>query len=481
MTAVDLGLKIKLAQKIIMTPQLQQAIKLLQLSRLELTQIINQQLVENPVLEEDVTEEFTEESVQNKEEPLLTEGIFDKTGEIKLEDMDFGWENYFDEKGSDGRDLGYFSADIEESPSYEQTVSMATTLSEYLLWQLRLSHIDKESIYIGEFIIGNIDDDGYLQASISEISEICRVDVIGVERVLKIIQGFDPPGVGARDLRECLQIQLEQIGLKDTPVEEIIKKYLTDLEKHRYAEIAKRLNISVNDVMAAANVIKGLEPRPGRAYSTVNAGYIVPDVYVYKIGEDYVIMLNDDGLPKLKVNPYYRHLIAERGALLKEEREYLEAKFRTAVWLIKSIEQRNRTIYKVTKNILDRQIEFFEKGGGYLKPMTLKDIASDLGMHESTISRVTNNKYIYTPHGLFEFRYFFSSAIQNSSGGTVSSVTVRNIIKGIVEGEDSRKPVSDHHIVNILKKMGIHVARRTVAKYRAEIDIPPTNIRRKYT
>lgn len=473
--ALESKLELKLTQKLIMTPQLQQAIKILQLSRHELTQLISQEMVENPVLEE-VDEDITEE------EPKHTTGILlDRTKEKKespIEELRYLTDDYFEERGSDGRDLGYFEDGEDETPSYEHFLYKPATLIDHLLWQLRLSTSERVMEEIGEVIIGNLDENGYLQSSLEEISSISGAKPEDVERALNLIQSFDPIGVAARDLRECLILQIRNLGLQGTPVEEIVKNHLLDVEKKRYDTIAKELNIPLNDVLTAIEVIEGLEPKPGRAYLNVDVKYITPDVYVQKVGDDYVITLNEDGMPKLRLSPFYKNLIRAKNSLSPAERGYIEEKFKSALWLIKSIEQRERTIYKVADSIVRFQKDFFEKGLDYLKPMTLKDIAEALSMHESTISRTTTNKYIHTPHGLFELKFFFSGGLQ-SGEDRVSTLYVRNMIRKMVSYEDPRKPLSDQQIAEMLRKNDINIARRTIAKYRLELNIPPTSIRKR--
>lgn len=473
--ALEAKLELKLAQKLIMTPQLQQAIRLLQLSRLELTQLIAQELVENPVLEE-LSVEGPEEETWEPNKPSE-----EKTMEIKdpsFEELKFISDDYFEERGSDGRDLGYFSDGEDEIPSYEQILSKPATLTDHLLWQLRISTSDRTIEEIGELIIGNLDENGYLQSSLDEIASISGAKLEDVEKVLNLIQDFDPPGVAARDLRECLLIQLRQLELQGSIVEEIVKDHLLNLEKKQYQTIAKELNVSLHDVLAALKVVEGLEPKPGRSYFNVDSRHITPDVYVYKVGEDYIISLNEDGMPRLRLSPFYRNLIRTKNVLSPIDKEYIENKLRSAIWLMKSVEQRGRTVYKVADSIVKFQSDFFEKGLDHLKPMTLKDIAEAVSMHESTISRVTTNKYMHTPQGLFELKFFFGGGLP-SGGEKVSTIYIRDMVKKMVSNEDPHKPLSDQQIAEILKEKDISVARRTIAKYRLELNIPPTNIRRR--
>lgn len=481
---MDTKLDIRLAQKLIMTPQLQQAIKLLQLSKLELQQLINQTLLENPILEETASEnvEADEDDSYKQSQVSGSESAADAQemdNVAPLDGLSLKWEDYFDEDRLDGRELGYFKDNDEETPTYEQTLSKPSSLYDYLLWQLNLSTSDQLIRNIGEVIIGNIDENGYLQATIEEIELMSGTSRDNILEVLKMIQGFDPPGVAARDLRECLLIQITQIGFKGTIVETIISEHLSDFEKKRFPIIARKLGITLEELAHAIRVIEKLEPKPGRSFYSSDNVYLVPDVFVIKHEGEYIVLLNDEGLPRLKINPIYRKMLKGNSGLGKEERGYLEEKFRSAIWMIRSIEQRNRTIYKVAQSIVKFQEEFFEKGVNYLKPLTLREIADDIAMHESTISRVTHNKYICTPQGIFELKYFFSSGLATADGDSCSSRSVRDMISKLISDESPMKPYSDQQIMEFLKERHIEIARRTVAKYRKELKIPSASRRRK--
>lgn len=473
--AIEMRLDLKLAQKLVMTPQLQQAIKLLQLSRLEMSQLVYQEMMENPVLEDTSLEAETEEVEREvKDEPDRDDG-----GETEqaIDVFDMKWDNYLEDDNYE-KDLTYYSDTEEEKPSYEQTLSSRIGLADHLSWQLRLTAAGEAERRVGEIIIGNIDEDGYLRdMTVEEVAAAAGVDVPQAEKALRLVQDLDPPGVAARDLRECLLIQARQLGLGGTIVEEVLLGHLDELEKKRYPSIAKALKVSVKDVLLAAKAIEALEPKPGRPFTTSEVQYIVPDVYVVKKDGGYVILLNDEGMPKLKISPFYKNLMRHGGD--EATREYIETKLRSAQWLIKSIEQRNKTIYRVAESIVSRQKEFFDKGIAYIKPMILKDVADDIGMHESTISRVTTSKYMHTPRGIFELKYFFAGGISSVDGEDTSSIAVRNIIQKTISEEDPRKPLNDRIIVNILKSKNIDIARRTVAKYRCELRIPPASVRKK--
>jgi RNA polymerase sigma-54 factor len=469
---LDTRLNLKLSQKLVMTPQLQQAIKLLQLSKLELIQSIHQELVENPVLEEEIQEASAEEK------QLLGDDENGPEETPKKQEEEFDWRSYL----NDSMDSGYAAyepyADNGEMPSYENTLSRKGTLSDHLIWQLSLSRSDDQVRSIAEHIIGNLDNDGYLRVSVNELSEMTSRPGDQVAEALTLVQNFDPPGVAASDLKECLILQAEQLDADNHLVVAIIQDYLPLLQKKDHTAIAKKLGATVDDVAMAAKVIENLEPKPGRSFGGEEPVYIIPDIYVVRDGKDLVILLNDDGLPRLKVSSFYRRMLKERRQLSSQTVEYVESKFKSALWLIRSIEQRQKTIYRTMESILKFQREFFEKGASCLKPMVLRDVAEDIEMHESTISRVTTNKYVHTPHGIFELKYFFCSGLR-CADGSVSSISVQERIRKIIMGEDHQRPYSDQKIVEILNSQGIAIARRTVTKYRIEQNILSTTERKR--
>ncbi|MEW6052491.1 MAG: RNA polymerase factor sigma-54 [Nitrospirota bacterium] len=476
--ALENRLELRLAQKLILTPQLQQAIKLLQLPHLELSQFLNQELMENPLLEESADEISVKELSPEERDSIETEETIEDEG-VPLEKlMSFAVDEYFEERSSDGRDMGYFNPGTVTPLEYDQFISKKPDLADHLLWQLRLSNISDEIRKVGEIIIGNLDENGYLKASLEEIAEAAEKNIGTAEKTLALIQGFDPPGIAARSIQECMLLQLRALNLQGSIVEKIVSSNMGELEKKRYAAIAQQHGLSLKDVMAAVKIIEGLEPKPGRNFSSAVTNYITPDVYLLRTEEGYQIILNDEGLPKLKISSYYRKLIQQNSAFPKEDKQFLIEKLRSATGLLKSLDQRNRTIYRVTEALLDLQGEFFRKGVQYLKPLTLKDVASVLSLHESTVSRVTSNKYLACEYGIFCFRFLFSSAL-HSGLGSVSSTSVKNNIKTIVSEENPHKPFSDQHISEMLKRSGIIIARRTVAKYREEMGIPPQAQRRK--
>lgn len=474
--ALETRLDLRLSQKLILTPQLQQAIKLLQMPQLELAQTLNQELIENPFLEEVTEEPETEEySAEEPEIPVPSDDT-----ELPLESLiTFGIDEYFDERSSDGRDLGYFSQGVEEQPSHELFYAKKPDLYDHLLWQLRLCTAHDEVRRVAEIVIGNIDDDGYLRATPDELAAAAGTDIDITEAAISLVHSFDPSGIGARDLKECLLLQINVLNLGGTLIQKIVENNMEDLQKKRYANIAKQYNSPMDDIITAIKIIESLEPRPAVNFSSAETNYIVPDVFIDKTDDGYQIILNEDGMPRLRLNSAYRKLLLRKEMLTKEERDFLKEKLRLAIELIKSLDQRNRTIYKVSESILKFQMDFFETGVQNLRPLNLKDVAEDISMHESTISRVTSNKFLACNHGVFGFRFFFSSAIQ-SDFGEVSSTSVKELIKKAVAEEDTQKPMSDQMITDKLKGQNINIARRTVAKYREELKIPPQNQRKRY-
>ena len=453
------------------------AIKLLQLSRLELMDTIRAELEENPALEE-VPEGTPNDQLTDGADNTSADAT--ETKEVTIEEKlqeDIDWSNYLDEYNTPGR--VNFEAENRDTPKFESFIAHKESLNDHLLWQFLMTKPQKEEEKIASLIIGNINKDGYLQVSTQEIAYTSGLPHEKVEEVLTIIQSFDPVGVCARDLRECLLIQAKNLGLENTIITDIIDEHLPNLEKKNYKAICKALKKSQDEVVAAVNVIKAMEPKPGRQFSEETPQYINPDIYVYKLDNDFVIMLNDDGMPKLRVNSFYRNSIGRGKKVSGEAEDYIQEKMRSAAWLIKSIHQRQKTIYRVMESILRFQREFFDKGIAYLKPMVLRDVAQDIGMHESTISRVTTNKYAFTPQGIFELKYFFNSSIRRMHGGAIASASVQEKIRQIIQGEDPRKPYSDDKIAQILKNEEIHIARRTVAKYREMLKVLPSNKRKQ--
>ncbi len=500
---MELRLDLRLSQKLVMTPQLQQAIKLLQLSRLELQQNLVQQLVENPLLEDTALEAQEEEPVAGEEGSEAAKEV--EASRDGSEDSDESqpakesepltseeWDNIL---GNDWRPAqrDQIGASDDEFPSYEQTLSKPTSLEEHLEWQLRLSSLEGTDRDIGRMIIGNLDEDGYLRVPLPELQEDAQCAYEQLEQVRRQIQTFDPPGVAAQNLAECLLVQLkllrqDEAGIEQTfpsafsmeVVSSVIKNHLVDLQKKRYQVVAKALDITLDEVYEAVHVIEGLEPKPGRPFSTDSNSIIIPDVYVVKHEGEWVVLLNEDGLPRLRISPYYRRLLSNSGEDVGTTKTYLEEKLKGAQWIIRSIDQRNKTIVKVVMSLIKFQEAFLEKGVQYLRPLVLKQVADDVGMHESTISRVTTNKYVHCPQGILELKFFFNAGIQRADnrGEDMSSITVREMIKDMVAQEESANPLKDQEIVSRLKQKNILIARRTVAKYRAELHIASASQRK---
>ena len=464
----------KLVQKLILTPSLQQAIKLLPMSTLELADLLNQEMVENPLLEEVPTEELQPAEQTQVEKADAEKPTAEKTDTWDDADYEYFFGDYLDD--------GYrprTPQEVKELPPIENTLSTAASLSDHLLWQLSLQTSDEKLREIGSAIVGNLDDDGYLVASVEEIAAMGDWPVAEVERALQHVQTFDPIGVAARDLQECLWLQIKHLGLEGTPTEKVVTEHLRLLQNHQVPEIARRLGMSIDDLKEHIEIIRNLDPKPGSRYNPTQSQYVIPDVYVMKVEDQYVAMLNEEGLPQLRISPTYRRLLDKSGGEANDEtRAYVKDKFRSALWLIKSVDQRQKTIHKVATSILNFQRDFLDHGIEYLRPLVLRDVANDIGMHESTVSRVVNNKYMHTPQGVFEMKFFFHSGISSSYGDSVSSVTIKQRIRKIIENEDPRKPLSDSKIVSILQKEGLMLARRTIAKYREELKIPTSNQRK---
>jgi RNA polymerase sigma-54 factor len=480
--ALEQKLHLKLSQKLIMTPSLQQAIKLLQLSKLELQEVLNQELLENPLLEETAEEAKTEEADAEAQDKTQTEEEAKAAEPQKEKDKDSFDEIDYDAYFQDYIEYGYNPRMTEEHEEFpiENTLTRPPNLTDHLTWQLMMSDASPRIKEIGQFIIGNIDEDGYLRATNDEIMAAGGYEPGEVEQAVRAVQSLDPIGVAARDLRECLLLQLDFLEVEDPLVETIIRDHWEMFMQRHFVQLAKVLSIDMKTLEGIVEIIKRLDPKPGRKYSNERAIYVEPDVYVQKVGDEYVIVLNEDGMPKLRINSSYRSMLNSMDS--KQDGEtvnYIKDKIRSAVWLIKSLDQRQRTIYKVAESIVKHQREFLEKGIDYLRPLVLRDVADDIQMHESTVSRVVSNKYMHTPRGLFLMKYFFHSGIDSDTGEDISSLTVKKKIQSYIEGEDPRKPLSDSKIMKILNDEGINIARRTVAKYRDELNIPSSTDRKQ--
>lgn len=491
---MEIKQQLRLSQQLVMTPQLQQAIKLLQMSRIELEALVREEMLENPVLEDSLEtgESVGTDGSANGEAvevaPIDRVAANDdmpkgevKDSEKKAEEID--WERYLENHSLQQPIPSFRRGNEDELPGYEATLSEGEDLVDHLWWQIRMSDLVEDEQRFAALVLGNLDEAGYLKMEgvapedvVPKLAEEAGLHPDDAEEVLKIIQQMDPIGVGSRTLAECLHVQAEALGM-DELVLRVIDEHLDNLEKKNYAAIARDLDVPIEEIYDVAQVIAELEPRPGRNYVTEEPRYIVPDVYVHKVGDKYFVVANDDGMPKLKISGFYRAAMAGDP----KAKEYIQNKLRSAQWLIRSIDQRRKTIVKVTECIVEKQREFFDRGIEYLKPMILRDVAEAVGMHESTISRVTSNKYVATPRGVFELKFFFNSAIKRE--GTkedIASEAVKQAIKKIIAEEDTRNPHSDQKIVEILAAREIVIARRTVAKYREMLGILSSSKRKKY-
>jgi RNA polymerase sigma-54 factor len=465
-------LRTSMQQRLVMTPKLQQALKLLQVPTMELEQILKQEMMQNPMLEEFEPEEEelepSENGVDNEEETKAES----ETGEP------IDWEEYFDD--------GFKATGWEPEPEdlddrYEKVAVAPETGRDQLLTQLNLDLTDELDLRVGEYLIGSLNSDGFLSCDLEEAAREFEVDLERVEWVLEMIQNLDPPGIGARDLREALLLQLRALGEEHTLVATIVRDHFDALKNRKFADIAKHLKVSPKDIQDVANDLSRLDPRPGLATIGDDARYVTPDLVVDKVEGDYVVYLNDSNIPRLRISrTYVGELQKSRAGGDTETRDFISNKLNSAKWLIQTIEQRRRTIVKVMQCIVEDQREFFEKGPRALRPLTLQQVASRIGMHESTVSRVTNNKYVQTPRGVFELKYFFSSSLDTEDGETMSSKAAKTRIQEIIAAEDQRRPLSDQKIVDILKLEGLNIARRTVAKYREQLGILPARLRKTY-
>jgi len=498
--AMEIKQSLRMSQQLVVTPQLQQAIRLLQLSRLELETLVQKELTENPCLEEEEEESETvkleakEGEVSNGEvheqAKELDQGHEHAVEEVGLKEKDpqepanFDWENYINSTDSPSGAYERNVSNADDRPSFENNLKKMESLQEHLFWQLGLAvNFDEEEMPIAEEVIGNINEDGYLQTTVEEIAQVLDSSVEKIEGVLKKVQAFDPIGVAARDLQECLRLQIKNLEGEDGIwIGKMVEQHLKNLELHDYKQIAKDLGLTVEKVLELEKMMhQVLDPKPGRAYSTEEPQYITPDVFVTKRKNEYVVTLNEDGMPRLAISPLYRRAIMAGETVGVQAKEYIQDKLRQALWLIKSIHQRQRTLYRVTQSIVKFQRDFFDKGTVSLKPMVLKDVAEDINMHESTVSRVTTNKYVHTPRGIFELKYFFNSSLGAKEGNDgIASEVVKEHLQNLLATESSAKPLSDQEISKILKeKHSVDIARRTVAKYREMLGILPSSRRRR--
>jgi len=457
-----------LSMQQVLAPQLQQSLHILQAPMLELRNIIQQEIQTNPVLEEDITEPSIEER-QREDDEFKEE--FDR-----LAKLDEEWRDYMAQSSAYS---GKSQEDEERRQFFFDSLVNHETLQQHLIEQVGSSDIEGEDRKIAELIIGNVDDMGFLQSTVEEISESTGVAIEDLRRVLDIIQTFHPVGVGARDLRDCLLIQLRRLGKQAGLEYRIVSNYLQDLGKHRFPEIARRLGTTLDQVQRCANFIATLDPKPGQIFTADPNNYVLPDVHVEKVDDDYLITLNGDQIPHLRISNTYKDLMAQEGNK-DEVKDYIREKIRGGKFLIKSIHQRQQTISNIAHEIVKRQPEFLEKGSSALKPLTMMQIAEAVGVHETTVSRAISGKYMSTPQGVFEMKYFFTPGYQTAEGAAMSNTSVKDAIADLVKNENAKKPLSDKEIVEVLSERGIPIARRTVAKYRIELNILPSNMRKRY-
>ncbi len=483
--ALEQKLSLKLAQKLVMTPSLQQAIKLLQMTRMELQNVLSQELVENPLLEEG-DESFEEEASPEAEAAAEREEPSEAGDEREaLDEVDL--EAYFSDYWDAGGEASVYER--KEAPPLENSLTREPDLYDHLLWQLHMTDVSPRQREIAELIIGNLDPDGFLVATVEEICAMAGgngeghpYDCAEVERALALVRSFDPPGIACRDLRQSLLVQLEVLGEPPGSLaRRILEQQWEIFLRRQFPALAKALDVEPRELEPAIHLIRTLEVRPGRRFASDRPLYIEPDVVVLKVSEDYIIQLNDDGMPRLQVSKAYRQLLRRMREEGRESdaRQFIKEKMRSAVWLIKSLDQRQRTIYKVADSIVRQQRAFLDRGIEHLRPMVLRDVAEDINMHESTVSRVVSNKYIHTPRGLFPMKFFFHSGIDRDYGDDISSLTVKRKIERLIEAEESGRPLSDSDLTRMLKREGINIARRTVAKYRDELGIASSTERRK--
>jgi len=496
---MKIGLHLRQRQQLVMTPKLQQALKLLQMPAIELQQMLKQEIMENPLLEE--VEDY-EEIVEDNEEAGEARAEGDATpaeaetpaetapvdaaeedrdvkpveGEAGAETVD--WDEYF----NDGFDLGNSAAEEEHKEEFFEKVPVAKqSFTDQLMGQLRIATDDTVMLAIGDYLIGSLDEGGYLTCDLDEVASTFNAPIEQVDRVLELIQSFDPPGVGARNLQECLLLQLRYRGLEDSPAALIVRDHFDEFKQKKYVEIARKLHLSIQDIQDQCKLISTLDPRPGLEVVIEDPKYVIPDLVVDNIDGKYVVYLNDRNIPRLRVSQHYHdELMREVRDGDSQAREFINARLKSAKWLIQTIEQRRRTMVKVMECIVRKQRDFFDRGTAFLKPLTLQQVASEINMHESTVSRVTTNKYVQTPRGVFELKFFFSSSLGTQDGGEVSAKSAKDKIRRIIEGEPERTPLSDQKIADILKKDGLNIARRTVAKYREQLNILPARMRKTF-
>ncbi|HEX7880845.1 MAG TPA: RNA polymerase factor sigma-54 [Candidatus Eisenbacteria bacterium] len=475
------GLRLTQTQKLVMTPKLQQALKLLQAPTLELQQMLKAEMVSNPLLEE--IDEITEEPEPEKataEDDFGEEGRLEREEQEPLEAPEAPEEVDWTEFMQQGSDASTTRSEERHEEFVERVPISRPSLDEHLAEQLRYKGMGDEAEAIGDYLIGSIDERGYLTMTVEEVAAELDKPVETIESVLKAIQALDPPGIGARDLRECLLLQLRARGQEGELSWRIVDKHFDDLVRRRQIDIARSLKVPVEEVQTALDLIGTLSPVPGNQVSGADAQYVYPDLIVERVGEDYVFTLNDRKVPRLRICSAYEHVLKDGAPKNGETRDYVVSKLNSARWLIQTIEQRRKTMVKVMRAIVEEQREFFDSGILHLKPLTLQDIASKIGMHESTVSRVTSGKYVQTPRGVFELKYFFSSGLNTQGGDDISAKSAKAIIAKLIEGEDKHDPLSDQKLMEMLQSQGLDIARRTVAKYREQLNVPNARFRKRH-
>src|SRR2546426_1693398 len=466
-----------LALQQVLSPQLQQSLLILQTPLLELRNLVQQEMETNPVLEELPEEARTGE---RGEADGSADDNFDNEFQ-KLASLDEEWRDYMAQSASYSFDGSRNSREAQDKRQFLfDSIPVQDTLQQNLIGQLNQSVLSASDRKAAELIIGNIDDNGFLQSTPDEMALNSGIPTEDFEKMLVLIQGFYPPGVGARDLRECLLIQLQRQGRERSLEYKIVSEHMEDLGRRRFPEIARRMGISVEDVQKAADNIGRLNPRPGQVFAAAPQNYVLPDVTVEKVDGEYQITLNDEQIPHLRISNLYKDIIASGNTQSGEVKDYIRDKIRSGKFLIRSIHQRQQTISNIAKQIVSRQRDFLEHGRSHLKPMTMADVADVVGVHETTVSRAVSGKYMATPQGIFEMKYFFTSGYQTATGESLSNTSVKEAILDLVKHENGSAPLSDHEIVEILSERGIPIARRTVAKYRTELNILPSHMRRKY-
>jgi RNA polymerase sigma-54 factor len=474
---MKIGLHLRQRQQLVMTPKLQQALKLLQMPAIELQQMLKQEIMENPLLDEEEDLVETQEEEQERQETETKDEEKPAEDEPDEPEEKIDWEEYFQNGWETAAGLG------EEIPEdFVERVPVAKrSFTEALISQLRIVTDDERTIEIGDYLIGSLDESGYLTCALEEVTNTFHADAEEVERILRIIQTFDPPGVGARNLQECLLIQLGARGLDDSLAARIIREHFDDFKQKKYPDLAKKLRVSIQEIQSQSKVISTLDPKPGFEITAGEPQYVIPDLVVDKVDDKYVVYLNDKNIPRLRINRVYQEELLKEGRdENRETKEFIQSRLKSARWLIQTIEQRRRTMVKVMGCIVDKQREFFEKGTAFLRPLTLQQVASEINMHESTVSRVTTNKYVQTPRGVFELKFFFSSSLGTQDGGEISAKSAKDKIRRIIEQEEALNPLSDQKIADILRKDGLNIARRTVAKYREQLSLLPARMRRQY-